>query len=157
MPTKTTLAIASDHGALELKNALVTYLKNSHPEFEILDLGTHNTESVHYPTYANLVCEKILAHDAQLGILCCGTGIGISIAANRHKGIRAAVVHDEFTAKMAKAHNNANILCLGGRTTPFDQAKHLVETWLATKFEGDRHQIRLDLIDKTFDEVLKKS
>lgn len=142
------LMIASDHGALALKSALITHLKLAHPELIIVDGGTHTDESVDYPDFADKVATSILKQDAQLGILCCGTGIGISIRANRYKGIRAALVYDHFTAKMAKAHNNANVLCLGGRTTPPDLAAALVDTWLQTEFEGGRHAKRLEKLDR---------
>jgi len=140
-----TIAIASDHGALELKEAIISHLKQKN--IPVTNLGTNNTDSVDYPDYADKVAEAILSGEATLGILCCGTGIGISIRANRHKGIRAALVFNKFTAEMAKAHNNANILCLGGRTTPADVATELIDTWLNTKFEGGRHQRRLDKLD----------
>lgn len=140
-----TIAIASDHGALELKEAIISHLKQKN--IPVTNLGTNNTDSVDYPDYADKVAEAILSEEATLGILCCGTGIGISIRANRHKGIRAALVFNTFTAEMAKAHNNANILCLGGRTTPADVATELIDTWLNTKFEGGRHQRRLDKLD----------
>ncbi len=147
MSEKLTLAIGCDHGGLELKDRLTLFLAEVFPEITVQDLGTHTAESVNYPDFANSVCKAILGGKAQLGILICGTGIGISIAANRHKGIRAALVHSTFTAEMCKAHNNANILCLGGRTTTLAEAKNYVKAWLATPFEGGRHQARLDLLD----------
>ena len=142
------LMIASDHGALELKQALIEHITKSHPTHVAVDGGTNTEESVDYPDFADKVSESILSDDVQLGILCCGTGIGISMRANRYIGIRAALVYDTFTAKMAKAHNNANILCLGGRTTSIELAKSLVDTWLLTAFEGGRHQKRLDKLDR---------
>ncbi len=144
---KQTLAIACDHGALDLKRALINHLNTKHPDLNILDLGTHTSDSVDYPEFADRVAHAILEGKAHLGLLCCGTGIGISMRANRYKGIRAALVYDTFTATMAKAHNNANILCLGGRTTPAPLACTLVDTWLTTAFEGGRHQNRLDKLD----------
>ncbi|MGE4170454.1 MAG: ribose 5-phosphate isomerase B [Candidatus Margulisiibacteriota bacterium] len=138
------LVLGSDHGGFELKERLKQHLIQTHPEVEVVDLGTHSTASVDYPDFAKSVAHAILGGKAALGVLVCGTGIGISIAANRFDGIRAALVHNAFTAEMAKAHNNANVLCLGGRTTEPDLACQLVDIWLKTPFEGGRHQGRLD-------------
>lgn len=143
----TRLAIASDHGAFTLKSDLIRHLTVR--GIDVLDLGTTSeTESVDYPDFADKVVAAIKTGQADIGILCCGTGIGISIRANRYPGIRAAVLHDAFTAEMAKAHNNANIICLGGRTVPSSQAAAAwVDCWLDTTFEGGRHQRRLDKLD----------
>jgi ribose 5-phosphate isomerase B len=141
------LAIGSDHGGLELKRVIVDFLKTTHPEISIMDVGTYTTDSVDYPDFGRQVATHILHKEADAGILICGTGIGISMMANRFKGIRAALVHDRFTAEMSKAHNNANILCLGGRTTSVEDAKTFVKIWLDTPFEGGRHQGRLDKLD----------
>lgn len=145
----TRLVIASDHGAFELKSALIQALEKR--QVSVVDLGTTSqTESVDYPDFADKVVSAIKTNQADLGILCCGTGIGISIRANRYPGIRAALVHDDFTAEMAKAHNNANVVCLGGRTVPSpDVAARWVNLWLDTAFEGGRHQRRLDKLDAT--------
>ena len=140
------IVLGSDHGAYELKNELLDYLK-SKENIEVIDCGVNSSDSVDYPDCADTVVETILNKNADLGVLCCGTGIGISIRANRHKGIRAALVYDQFTAEMAKAHNNANILCFGGRTTSVSDAKSYLDTWLNTSFEGGRHQRRLDKLD----------
>jgi ribose 5-phosphate isomerase B len=142
----TKLFIGSDHGALELKDKLVAYLKTI-TAIDLTDCGTFDTQSVDYPDIADSVVKQVLNDSNNLGILCCGTGIGISIKANRNKGIRAALVYDEFTSKMAKEHNNANILCLGGRTTSFESAKIYISTWLNSAYEGGRHQRRLDKLD----------
>jgi ribose 5-phosphate isomerase B len=142
-----TLFIASDHGALDLKEDLIAHISARYPELTVTDLGTNTTDSVDYPDFGQKVATHVLKTENSLGICLCGTGIGISISANRFKGIRAALVYDEFTAEMAKAHNNANVLCLGGRTTPSDTAKTLVDTWLTTEYEGGRHQRRLDKLD----------
>ena len=142
----TIIAFASDHGALELKTTLMEYVSDSF-KFQTVDFGVHNLESVDYPDYADKVVNAILNQEATLGILCCGTGIGISIRANRYKGIRAALVYDSMTAEMAKAHNNANILCFGGRTTHIQDAKDYLSIWLNTAYEGGRHQRRLDKLD----------
>jgi ribose 5-phosphate isomerase B len=141
------IGFGSDHGALELKESLMTYLKNTHKEVDVIDLGTHTEASVDYPDYADLVVKAIKAGEIDCGILMCGTGIGISIRANRYKGIRAALVNSDFMAEMAKAHNNANILCFGGRTTEPKDANRYVDIWLKTDFEGGRHQSRLDKLD----------
>ena len=137
------IGIASDHGGFDLK----TYIINELTDITFNDLGTHSMDSVHYPDYADKCCQAVLSEQVNCGILICGTGIGISMRANRHSGIRAALVHDEFTASMAKAHNNANILCLGGRTTSNEDAVRYIQTWLNTNFESGRHQGRIDLID----------
>jgi ribose 5-phosphate isomerase B len=112
----------------------------------VIDLGTNSTESVDYPEYGQAVGEYIAEGKADCGIVICGTGLGISMAANKVKGIRAAVVSDVFSAEMAKAHNNANILAFGGRVVGVGLALKLVDTWLDTNFEGGRHQRRVDKI-----------
>ena len=138
------IGIASDHGGFELKN----FIKSHFIDLTFRDFGTNTTDSVHYPDFADLLCKDILNNAVEIGILICGTGIGISMRANRYKGIRAAVVHDLFTAEMAKAHNNANVLCLGGRTTSNEDAIKLIEKWLTTSFEGGRHAERISLLDQ---------
>lgn len=135
------LAIASDHGGHTLKQEIIQYLKAKNIDVE--DLGNHGTESVDYPDYAIRVAELVSVGRVDGGILACGTGIGMSIVANKFKNVRAAVVTDEYTARMAKEHNNANVLCLGGRIRQPDEAKRLVSIWLETKFEGGRHERRL--------------
>ena len=138
--------LGSDHGALDLKNQLVSYIQTSYPDFEVVDLGTHSTESVDYPDIAGALSEKVLSSNG-VGILCCGTGIGMSLKANRYKGIRAALVYDTHTATLCKEHNNANVICLGGRTHSFEQAKEMVDAWMSAEFEGDRHERRLAKLD----------
>ena len=140
------IVIAGDHGGLETKSALVASLKSAGVEVE--DLGTSTADSVDYPDFAALVASAIARGEADRGILVCGTGIGISIAANKFPGIRAAVIHDEFTAQMSKQHNNANIVALGGRTMTPEQACQLVDIWRTTEYEGGRHQLRLDKITR---------
>ncbi|MCP4604757.1 MAG: ribose 5-phosphate isomerase B [Proteobacteria bacterium] len=139
------LAIASDHGGFELKQSLKKSLVN--PEIEIFDLGVHSTDSVDYPDQAHGLAEAVLSNKANFGILICGTGIGISIAANRHPGIRAALCTDPFMARMSREHNDANILCLGGRVIGPSLAEEIVRAFLAGKFEGGRHARRLDKIE----------
>lgn len=141
------IAIASDHGGFEMKQALIEYFENKGQP--LADLGTHDSNSVDYPDYADKMAECILTQKADLGILICGTGVGISIAANRHKGIRAALVYNEFVAKMAKEHNNANVVVFGGRTMNIDDVIKYLEIFLETEFAGGRHQTRLNKLDKT--------
>lgn len=139
--TDNTIAVACDHGGLELKNTLVDLLKDR--GINVLDLGTNTTDSVDYPDYAYKLANAIREGQAQRGVLCCGTGIGISIAANRFPDIRAALVHDAFTAKMCREHNDANVICFGGRTTGPGVALDCLEIFLDTEFGGDRHARRV--------------
>jgi ribose 5-phosphate isomerase B len=134
-------AVGSDHGGLELKQAVCDLLTGRGLEFT--DFGTHTSDSVDYPDFGARVANAVSKGEAQAGILVCGTGIGMSITANKFPGIRAALVHDEFTAQMAKEHNNANILVMGGRILTVEQGVKLVEIWLDSTFEGGRHQNRL--------------
>ncbi len=142
------LVIGSDHGGFELKTHLIHYLSTRYPNITVIDAGTHSSASVDYPDMADQTIRYILDGKADAGILICGTGIGISIRANRHKGIRAALVYDNFSAQMSKAHNNANVLCLGGRTVSPEKAAEMVQLWLETPFEGGRHQNRLLKLDQ---------
>lgn len=138
------MLIASDHGGFELKQVVVKHLSDQGVEVD--DLGVNNLNSVDYPDYAALVAGPISRATAEQGILICGTGIGMSIAANKYPGVRAALVHDEFTAQMAREHNNANILVMGGRVLDPDLACRMVDLWLQDKFAGGRHQNRLNKI-----------
>lgn len=140
------IAIASDHAAFDLKQHLLKYLLKK--GYAVIDMGTRNRKSVDYPAYAHKLARSVASGEVPSGILLCGTGTGTSIAANRHQGVRAALVHDIFTARMAKAHNNANILVLGGRILAPYYAEILVDTWLETEYEGGRHQRRLEMIDE---------
>ena len=135
------IVIGADHGGFELKEILRNHLEER--GIHTMDAGCFGPESVDYPDIALEVARRVAAGMADRGILLCGTGIGISIAANKVPGIRAALCHDHFTARMAAAHNNANILCMGGRTTGPETAKDMVDVWLDTAYEGDRHQRRL--------------
>lgn len=137
-----TLAIGSDHGGLVLKNAVAAHLKDA--GFAVEDVGTHTMDSVDYPDFAEMVSERVLDGRADAGILVCTTGIGVSIAANRHAGIQASLVHDVETAKITREHNASNILCLAGKTTPEATAKAIADAWLATPFAGGRHGRRVD-------------
>lgn len=139
------IAIGSDHGGFEYKEEIIKYLKQN--GYKYIDAGTYNKTSCDYPEFARKVSEKILSKEADKGILICGTGIGMSIAANKFKGIRSALCSDTFSAKAARAHNNSNILCLGQRVIGIQLALDIVELWLKTEFEGGRHQKRLDMIE----------
>lgn len=138
------IAIGCDHGGFELKPSVVEYLTTR--GIEILDLGTNSEKSVDYPDFGRAVGEAVASKKADLGIVICGTGIGISLAANKVHGIRAAVVSDTFSAKMARAHNDANVLAFGARVVGKGLALELVSAWLDTEFEGGRHQRRVDKI-----------
>ena len=138
------IVIGSDHGGLALKTALKSYLQRR--EYDVTDAGTDSDASVDYPDFGQRVAETVVAGEAEAGILICGTGIGMSIAANKIPGIRAALVTDTFMARMAKEHNNANILVLGGRVLDEQKACDLVGAWLDATLEGGRHQARLDKI-----------
>ncbi len=135
------IAIGSDHGGFQLKETVKAYLTEK--GYDIEDLGCFSGESVDYPDFALKVAEKVASGEFEKGILMCGTGIGISISANKVRGIRAALCHDHLTAFLAARHNNANILCMGGRTTGPETAKDIVDAWLNTPFEGGRHNRRL--------------
>ncbi len=139
------IAIASDHGGYQLKEEIKKLLKNRN--IEILDLGTNSEESVDYPEFGKACGEAVATGKADKGIVCCGTGIGISIAANKVKGIRCSLCTDVTMAKLTRRHNNSNVLAMGGRTTGIETAKAITEAWLDTEFEGGRHQRRVDLLD----------
>ena len=138
------IALGCDHGGLNIKNAVIKYLEDKGIEYK--DFGCFTEESVDYPEYAFKVAQSVTNGEAQLGILCCGTGIGISMAANKVKGIRAAVVSNEFCAEMTRRHNNANILCMGGRVITEEEAVKYAHIFINTPFEGDRHNRRIDMI-----------
>ena len=138
------VAIGSDHGGFELKELIYQHLQET--GVEITDFGTHNEDSTDYPDYAGKVAEAVAAGKYQRGILIWGTGIGMSIAANKVRGIRCAVVSDCFSARMARRHNDSNILALGGRVLGLGLALEIVHTWLETEFEAGRHQRRIDKI-----------
>ena len=139
------IAMACDHGALELKENLKAYLLEL--GYEVLDLGTNTEDSVDYPEYGRTCGEAVVSGKADKGIVCCGTGIGISIAANKVKGVRCALCTDVHMAEMTKKHNDANIIAMGGRTTDLETAKAITKTWLDTEFEGGRHQRRIDMLN----------
>lgn len=159
------IALAADHGGYELKNSIVEHLRevgtapnprlndegvtDGTPEkIQIVDLGTNSEESVDYPDYGKACAEAVASGKADLGIVCCGTGIGVSIAANKVKGVRCALCTNIEMAALARRHNNANMLALGGRLTPTYTAIEIVDTWLNSKFEGDRHARRVAKLDE---------
>lgn len=136
------VALASDHGGFELKNLLAEKLKKD--GYDVLDLGTHTKDSVDYPDIAALMADAIKTGKAERGVLLCGTGIGISIAANRFPFIRAALVHDAFGARLCRQHNDSNVLVMGGRTTGVEVAYECADIFLNTGFLGDRHARRVE-------------
>ena len=138
------IAMASDHAGYELKEAVKQHLQDK--GIEIIDLGTNSTESVDYPVFGQKCGQAVADGTADKGIVCCGTGIGISMAANKVKGIRACCCSDYFSAKFTRAHNDANCLCLGARVIGGGTACELVDVFLNTKFEGGRHQTRIDQV-----------
>ena len=138
------IGIGNDHSALELKAEIIEYLKEK--GHEIVDYGTNSNESCDYPFYGEKVGKAVVAKEVDRGILICGTGLGISLAANKVKGIRAVVCSEPYTAKMSREHNDCNVLALGARVVGAELAKMIVDVWLNTEFEGGRHQRRVDLI-----------
>jgi ribose 5-phosphate isomerase B len=137
------LAIGCDHGGIDLKRQIVRQLE--HEQIQVLDLGCDSHDSVDYPVFAQAVCSSVLNGEADFGILLCGTGIGMSMAANRITGIRAALCHELFTARLSREHNNANVLCLGARVVGPGLAQEIVKTWLHTEFSGGRHLRRIEM------------
>lgn len=141
-----TVILGADHGGYELKEQIKSHLCER--GFSVLDVGTYSAESCDYPIFASRLCRGILEGKAELGILVCGTGVGMSIAANKHRGIRACCCSDLFSAEMTRRHNNSNVLCLGGRVVDTETGLALADKFIDTEFEGERHQRRLDLIEK---------
>jgi ribose 5-phosphate isomerase B len=143
---KLKIAVGSDHGGFTLKENLIKSLTAL--SIECIDFGTNSEDSVDYPLYAKKVAKAVLSGSVDKGILICGTGQGVCYTANRFKGIRAALAPSKEYARLAAAHNNANILCLGGRMQTPEEALEIVKTWLETKYEGGRHDHRLKMIDE---------
>lgn len=139
------IAVASDHAGLILKTAIVAALEER--GHEVLDLGTDGTASVDYPDFAHAVAEKVVAGEAPLGVLVCGSGIGMSLSANRHAGVRAVVCSDTFSARMARMHNDANVLCVGERVVGGGLALDILDAFLGASFEGGRHARRVGKIE----------
>lgn len=140
----TTIAIGSDHAAFSFKEELKLFLEQK--GFSVKDFGTHNEERADYPDYGIAVGEAVASGDYEQGIIFCGTGVGMSISANKVKGIRAVVCSEPYSAKMAKQHNNANVLAIGARVVGVELAKMIIEEWLNAKFEGGRHADRVQKI-----------
>lgn len=140
------IAIGADHGGFEIKEAVKKYLEEKNIAYK--DFGSYDGQAVDYPEIAAAVSHAVASGKADKGILCCGTGIGISIAANKIKGIRAAVISDEFSAEMARRHNDANVLCMGGRIINGGQAVNFTDIFLNTPFDGGRHERRVGMISK---------
>lgn len=139
------IAIGSDHAGVNLKEILIEHLRSK--GINVKDFGTNSLDSVDYPDYAVSVSSSVISKECDFGILICGTGIGISIAANKIKGIRAALCHDNYTARMSRLHNNANIIAMGANVTGKEVAKDMVDIWLTTEFDGGRHERRINKID----------
>lgn len=140
------IAIGCDHGGLDIKNAIVEYFKTAGVEYK--DFGTYTPDSVDYPEYAYKVAKSVSEGECEKGIICCGTGIGVAIVANKVKGIRAATVTNEFCAEMTRRHNDSNIVTMGGRVIDEATAVRLAEIFINTPFDGDRHTKRVDMITK---------
>lgn len=138
------IAIGCDHGGLEIKNAIVAYMEKAGVEFK--DFGTYTEDSVDYPEYAYKVATAVAKGECEKGIICCGTGIGVAIVANKVKGVRAATVTNEFCAEMTRRHNDSNVVTMGGRVIDCETAVRLADIFLNTPFDGDRHTRRVDMI-----------
>ena len=139
------IVIGNDHAAVELKFIIKEHLEEK--GHEVINVGANTPESVDYPAIGEKAGRMIAAGEADCGVLICGTGVGISIAANKVKGIRACVCSEPYTAKLSKMHNNSNIIAFGARVVGSEMAKMIVDTWLETEYEGGRHQRRVDLLD----------
>lgn len=139
------IIIASDHGGIDLKQDLIEKLK---VQYEIVDIGTYDKNSCDYPKYAKEVAKRIQSGEFEKGILICGTGVGMSICANRFKGIRAVCCSDTYSAKLSRQHNNSNVLCLGQRVLGFGLAYEIANVWLNGEFEAGRHLNRINMIDE---------
>jgi ribose 5-phosphate isomerase B len=140
------IAIGCDHTALSLKDEVIQHLETL--GHEVIDKGTYSKDRTHYPKYADLVCKSIQNSESQQGILICGTGVGMSIAANKHKDIRAVVCSEPYSAKASKQHNDSNVLCFGARVVGVELAKEIVDAFLNAEYDGGRHQTRVDMLNK---------
>jgi len=142
---KLKIALGSDHGGYELKNSVSEFLKKDGYDFK--DFGCFNTDSVDYPVIAKEIANAVAKGEFDRGIIICGSGLGVAITANKVKGIRAVTCQDTYCAKMSRAHNNANVLTMGGRVIDVPTAQNIVKIWLETNFEGGRHQSRINMIE----------
>ena len=138
------IAMGNDHSAIELKNIIKECVESK--GYEVIDFGTNTPESCDYPVFGEKVGRAVASGEADLGIVICGTGVGISLAANKVKGIRACVCSEPYTAKLSKMHNNSNVLAFGARVVGSEMAKMITEEWLDAKYEGGRHQRRVDML-----------
>lgn len=150
------LVIGSDHAGFELKEKIKAMLTEK--GYDVTDVGTHSPESCAYPVIAHKLCNVITSGDAELGILICGTGVGMSMCANKHKGIRAACVSDTFSARLTRVHNDANVLCFGERVVGYGLATELIDAFVETEYEGGRHALRVDMMtdieNENFDKLV---
>lgn len=146
------IGIGSDHGGFALKEELKAFMEEKN--IEVVDFGTYNTESVDYPDYGEVVAKAVIDGQVEKGVVICGTGIGISISANKVKGIRCALCGDVYSAKMSREHNNANMIALGGRVVGVDLAKEILSGYLDSNFGGGRHKRRLDKISEIEDRFM---
>jgi ribose 5-phosphate isomerase B len=144
--TSDVILVGSDHAGFDLKEACKAYLERLH-KYQIIDVGVFNHDSADYPKVAHKVAQAVDKGECSRGILICGTGLGMSMVANRYKGVRAALCHELYTTRMSRLHNNANILVMGGRMIGVGLALEMVEVFLDTPFEGGRHKLRLDQFD----------
>lgn len=140
------IAIGNDHAGVEMKQLLSSHIINKYG-YQVINVGTDTVESVDYPVYGRKVAQLVAANKANKGIVICGTGIGMSISANKVKGIRAALCKDQDAAEMTRKHNDSNVLALGARTTSLDEAIKIADVWLTTEFEGGRHQRRVEMLE----------
>lgn len=145
MGTKRNIAVGSDHAGFRYKQKLAEHLRSE--GYEVHDVGCFSEESCHYPLFAHNLCAKIQSGECECGILICGTGIGMSIAANKHRGIRAAALSDEYSAELTRQHNDANVLCLGARVVDYAKAEKLAEIFLNTTFMGGKHATRVAMFN----------
>ena len=138
------IGIGNDHAALEMKNQVMEYLEEK--GYEVINYGTNTPESCNYPEFGEKVGRAVVSGEVDCGILICGTGVGISLAANKVKGVRAVVCSEPYSAKLSKQHNNTNIIAFGARVVGIELAKMIIDEWLGAEFEGGRHQTRVDMI-----------
>jgi ribose 5-phosphate isomerase B len=139
------IVLGCDHAGFEIKDAVIAHIKEL--GHEVVEVGTFSSASCHYPIFASAACEKVLSGECQLGILICGTGVGMSIAANKHKGIRAGLCGDPDSASLTRQHNNANVLCMGARILSFEKTIEITDAFLGAEFLGGRHQRRVDMLE----------
>ena len=147
------IIVGADHGGFELKEKIASHLKEK--GYDVTDVGAYSPESCDYPVFAHKLCKMIQSGEAPLGILVCGTGIGMSIAANKHKGIRAACCSDAFSARLTRLHNDANVLCLGARVVGAGLALDLVDSFVSAEFEGERHAKRISMFTEIEEGTIK--